>query len=675
MHSLRFRQIHLDFHTSPHIPNIAAEFDKAAWQQTLKDAHVNSITTFATCHHGWRYYDGQVGAMHPHLGFDLLRAQFEASKEIDVNVPIYLTAGVNDYAFSQHPEWREINAEGGYAAWSTSPLQPGFKKLCFNTPYLDYLCEQIEEVVTRFPENDGIFLDIISQGACCCSVCMQTMVEQGYDPAREEDRKTHAEKVLLNYYTRTTAAARCKNVDTPVFHNSGHITIGRRDLLEHFSHLELESLPTGGWGYDHFPMSAKYVQTLGYDFLGMTGKFHTTWGEFGGFKHPNALRYECAAMIAFNAKCSIGDQLHPGAALDRSTYNLIGQAYSEVAEKEPWCVGAQSSADIGLLSQVPFASDHGRGAAGDVGAGRILLESHLQFDVLDQHASFDGYALLIIPDSIRFDEALAARVQAYLDGGGRVLLSGESGLRQNGQGFALDLGCTHEGESPFCPDYWLPIPELRPEFLETPFVSYIRSQRIRVAEGESLGQVYDPYFNRTYAHYSSHQHTPFRPDPSGYDLGVLHGRVLYFSAPVFSLYRGFGATLTKDVVQRGIRKLMGDALNVRSNLPSTARVSLNHQPDENRYVLHLLYANTLSRGGKMDLAGGTVSRDGLNIEIIEELLPLRDSQLSVALPATIQRVTLEPQGEALPFTVADGRVEFTVPEFTCHQMVCLQDTK
>jgi hypothetical protein len=290
MHALRFRQIHLDFHTSPHIPAIGGEFDKAVWQKTLRDAHVDSVTTFATCHHGWRYYEGQVGAMHPHLTFDLLRAQFEASKEIDVNVPIYMTAGVNDYAFSQHPEWREISHEGRYAAWNQSPLEPGFKKLCFNTPYLDYLCAQIEEVVTLFPGNDGIFLDIISQGACCCPACMQTMAEKGYDPTREDDRNAHAKEVLLNYYKRTTEAVRHKNPDNPIFHNSGHITIGDRGILPRFSHLELESLPTGGWGYDHFPMSAKYVQTLGLDFLGMTGKFHTTWGEFGGFKHPNALR-------------------------------------------------------------------------------------------------------------------------------------------------------------------------------------------------------------------------------------------------------------------------------------------------------------------------------------------------------------------------------------------------
>ncbi len=36
-HHLRFRQIHLDFHTSPDIPGIGEEFDKAQWQKALKE--------------------------------------------------------------------------------------------------------------------------------------------------------------------------------------------------------------------------------------------------------------------------------------------------------------------------------------------------------------------------------------------------------------------------------------------------------------------------------------------------------------------------------------------------------------------------------------------------------------------------------------------------------------
>lgn len=31
-YQLRFRQIHPDFHTSPHIPGIGEKFDKKRWQ-------------------------------------------------------------------------------------------------------------------------------------------------------------------------------------------------------------------------------------------------------------------------------------------------------------------------------------------------------------------------------------------------------------------------------------------------------------------------------------------------------------------------------------------------------------------------------------------------------------------------------------------------------------------
>ncbi len=48
--------------------------------------------------------------------------------------------------------------------------------------------------------------------------------------------------------------------------------------------------PSGGWGYLHFPLSMRYARTLGLDCLGMTGKFHTSWGDFHSLKNRAALR-------------------------------------------------------------------------------------------------------------------------------------------------------------------------------------------------------------------------------------------------------------------------------------------------------------------------------------------------------------------------------------------------
>lgn len=674
---LRFRQVHLDFHTSPEIPEVGARFDKAGFQEALRIGQVDSITCFSSCHHGWSYHPTQVGRMHPHLHLDLLAAQMDACKEIDVKVPIYLTAGLDNVAAEAHPEWREIRPEGGFQGRSASPIEPGFKTLCFNTPYIDYLAAKIEEAVVRYPEADGVFLDIIHQGPCCCTYCMSRMHQYGLDPRDPHDRRTNADQVIMEYFRRATNACRVNNPDMPVFHNSGHVAPGNRKVLPFFSHLELESLPTGGWGYDHFPVSAKYASNLGLDFLGMTGRFHTTWGEFGGYKHPNALRYECAAMLAYGSKCGVGDQLHPSGEMNLSTYRLIGVAYAEVAAKEPWCRNTRNVADIGVLSS---AASHfgdaersaGRESEADTGVARILLEGHYLFDILDEDMDIDRYRMIILPDDIGVGAVLKRKLDRYVAAGGRLLLTGTSGLDRDGTPM-FDIGATVDGRSPFSPDFVLPVQELRPEGVDSPVVTYLGSMRVSVAAGDSLGDIYDPYFNRTYDHFCSHQHAPPRLERSGFAAGVQHGQIMYLAHPVFTLYYFYGAVSYKRYITGAIDRLLGTNKRLRTNLPSTARVTLMQQPEQQRYVLHLLYASTIARGAALELSGGNNESGGAGarpVEVIDELLPLRDVEIELTLPR-LTGATLEPGGRHVSMAHTPDGIRLHVDEFRCHEMIVI----
>lgn len=671
---LRFRQVHLDFHTSPFIDGIGTRFDRKKYQETLKRAAVNSVTTFATCHHGWSYYDTKVGKRHPGLKFDLLRAQFEAAKEIGVNVPIYLTAGVHNLAADEHPEWREVGPDGRYCGWTPSNLKAGFMTMSFHSPYLDYLVEQVQEVVRLFPEADGIFYDIINQGEDCSVWGLRHMQAKGLNPLVEADRRQSRLDALMKYYERATAAVRDISPDMPVFHNSGHVTPGFREVLPFFSHLELESLPTGGWGYDHFPQSAKYAHKLGMEFLGMTGKFHTTWGEFGGYKHPNALRYECGAMLAFGAKCSVGDQLHPTGEMDASTYEIIGAAYREVAEKERFVEGAVNVADVGLLNsqstdgKTAFLTN-AREKPGDVGAGRVLLEEHVLFDILDTQMDFSGYRLLILPDDVVVDAALEAKLRAFVAAGGKLLLSADSAVDPL-RGMLFDVGATVGAPSEFSPDYWKPRADLAPAFARSPMVMYGRGRRVTVTDGESLGDVYDPYFNREWNHFCSHQHTPPRPEPSGFAAAARKGNLLYFAHPIFSIYRSFGQVALRQAIGRHLDLLLGgDRLVKLENFPSTGRVSLTHQTNERRHVLHLLNGPTINRGGKTELHGGTTSSSLSSYEVIEDERPLHDVKVRVRLPEAVSAVKLEPQGRSVDFAREGDWLSFTVDRVGLHQMV------
>ena len=82
-----WRQVHMDFHTSPLIPGVGASFDAELFASTLARAGVQSINLFAKCHHGMYYYPTRLGRMHPSLSFDLLGAQVAACRSAGIRTP------------------------------------------------------------------------------------------------------------------------------------------------------------------------------------------------------------------------------------------------------------------------------------------------------------------------------------------------------------------------------------------------------------------------------------------------------------------------------------------------------------------------------------------------------------------------------------------------------------
>lgn len=665
-HTLRFRQVHLDFHTSGDIPDVGAKFDKTVFQNALRRGHVDSVTVFSKCHHGWSYHPTAVGRPHPTLKRDLLSEQIEACREIGVRCPIYLSAGFDEWMAGEHPEWvvKDINGV------TFRPLDAGsftFKRMRLSSAYLDYLCAQIEEVVRRWPDNDGIFLDIISAWDDYHPASLAEMRAAGLDPQSPADVAIHSQNVLRRYYERTTAAARCVRADTPVFHNGGHIPVGAHDFNFFNSHFELESLPTGGWGYDHFPFSARYAITQPRDFLGMTGKFHIVWGEFGGFKRPAALRYECAAMLAQGAKCSIGDQLHPDGQMNADTYALIGAAYAEVEAKQAWCEQVRPAARIALIcSEQNQKTARGSASASraDEGAARMMLELHLPFVVLDEDASWDGYEIAILPDGTRLTPAVIQKVEQFLYTGGRIIAAGSALLNASQDAFAINPGALLKGRCSLDPDY-LVATALTPDVpVRSAIVIEGGAYEIEPTTARTLVERRVPYFQRSFDRFCSHQHTPDSPAPATPAAILGHG-IAYFAHDIFTQYRGNGQPLYRDFFRAALMHLCAQNLPVTTTLPSGGRVNLLHQPEHNRYVAHLLYAPISLRAHKTFWG-----RDN-PVEIIEELIPLRDTTVSLRIAKSITSAALVPTGIALPFLQRDDLVTFTVPEFTGHQMVAL----
>lgn len=662
-----FRQIHLDFHNSEAIPSIGHAFDAAAYVHELQAAHVDSVVTFAKCHHGWSYYDTEVGARHPGLSFDLLRGQFDACKAAGIQVPLYVSVGWDERAARMHPEWRQIQPDGTFRTLGAlgRNLQATWSYLCLGTPYLDVLCAQIEELATRFPAADGFWLDITSQAACCCSYCRSGMDQNDLDWTREADRDIWRRRVELHYLGRTNAAARHVRADMPVFHNMGHVRRGDREFLSHLSHADVESLPTGGWGYDHGPLTARYLDPLGLSQAGLTGRFHTVWGEFGGYKHPNALRHECAVMLAQGQRCVVGDQLEPGGRLDPAAYRLIGEAFAEVKVAQVVCDGSRPVSEIGVLSSLASRAKgelQQRDCPEDDGVVRMLLEGHHSFDVLDRDSDFSSYRLVILPDQVRPDAVLTARLRAYLEGGGALLLSAMSALPPDHGGEGLPLGATPAGTIPYEPVFVDASDTLKSPIAAAPVVFYGPAVQWKLHGAESLAAVFPPYFNRSPRHFSGHQHTAPAPQRLDAPGAFRYGRCIVFAHAVFTGYRRLGAVAHKQIVLNAVEELLDHRVLLRTTLPSTARVTLRQLNDGDRHVLHIADAAPVLRG--QTLLGP--------LEVIEDLPTHVDASVSVAWPipgaqaapsTEVIRVSRVNDGEELPWTLSEGRLHLRLPRF------------
>ena len=653
MEKLRFRQIHLDFHTSPLISGVGEEFRTKDFVRILKEAYVNSVTCFAKCHHGLSYYPTRVGYRHPHLKIDLLGEMIRSCHRVGINVPVYISVMWDEYIAQKHPEWRVVEKDGKLAG--ADPFKPGWKPLCLNTPYLGYVTKQTEEVVKKY-NVDGIFFDITGQNQCFCSFCIEKMKKAKLNPEDETDQVKHVKEIRLKALSKLYKTVTRHRPKASVFFNC-NLNIGMREKLKFFSHIEIESLPTGGWGYNFFPLNVRYYQTLGKNYMGMTARFHKSWADFGGLKNQAALGYECFQMIASGARCSIGDQLHPRGKLNKAAYDEIKDVYKSVAEKEPWIREAKPLVEIAVLNPTNPKTIAPMATKPTEGAMRILLESHYQFQIIDENADFSKYRLLILADDVRLDKVLATKIKAYLKRGGKLLLSYLSGLAQDKDEFILqEMGIEYIGKELYSPNYiHLESPALKKDIPLLEYVCYEGGAEIKTrSQTEILARIGHPYFNRTWEHFSSHFQTPL--DKITKIPAIIKSKnIVYLSHPIFSSYLKHSVLAYKKIIQNTIKLLLPRPI-LEANAPSGAEITLFSQ--KGRFISHILYYPKERRTPDLD--------------IIEDVIPLTDVYLKVKTDKMPRRVYLAPQELDLEYTFDKDYTSCNIEKVKGHQIIVFE---
>jgi hypothetical protein len=650
MLKLRTRQIHLDFHTSPAIPDVGASFDAKQFVATMKAAHVNSVTVFAKCHHGHLYYNTARPERHPGLTrrMNLLGEQIEALHREGIAAPIYISVQCDEYAANTHPEWIAQNPDGSPVRHPPGIFMPGWQILDMSSPYQEFLAEQTREILRLFKPVDGIFFDMCWDQPSTGKWAVAAMVKAKLNPECEADRAAYARQVANAYMKRFHGLVKASSRAASIYFNGRKLDQLAGDISR-LTHVEIEALPTGGWGYQYFPRHVRHVRTLGKPYLGQTARFHKSWADFGGLKPYAALEYETSLMMAQGAACSVGDQMHPRGILDEAAYSLIGQAFARVQAREPWLVGAIPLAQIGVL-QTPAES-----MRIEDGTTQMLIQLKHQFDIIAHDADFSKYELLILPDATALSAQTIKRLSAFLKRGGAMLATGTSGCSDSARRALPQLGIRPEGFSPFTASYVRFGKQISAGIPDTDHVIYDRGVRVRPAAGATkLASVVEPYFERSWGQFCSHRQTP--PDRlSPYAAAVQFKNVGYIPFSVFDGYANHGNLACRWLVEKLLDRLLPQPL-IRVKAPAMTEVSVMQQG--RRLIVHVLHYSPQRRTPTLD--------------IIEDVIPLLDVEFSLKTPHKPRSAYLAPERKPLPFDHASGRTRLVVPRVDGHAMVVFE---
>lgn len=645
------RAIHLDFHTMPRVEDVGIEFNAEEFAQTLSAARVDFITVFARCNLGFAYYPTEIGIIHPGIKTDdMLGPMIEACHAQNIRVAVYINAGLDHEHALRYRDWCKLNKTG--QVYNVQEMGHYFRSMCLNTGYGAHLLAMVDELLTNYPV-DGLFLDCFDLSPCYGVECLSDMEALDMDTFDDEQVGAYCVRMTDTFLEEVKNRASQLAPDIYLYFNG----IRYRNQP---THIELEVLPPA-WGYDYLPFAIRYARTLGKPYFTMTGRFHKSWGDFGGIRTEHSLLFDCYYSIINGGTCSIGDHMHPRGKLDPEVYRLIGKTYAQVEALDPWTAGVQAVSEVVVLdprlSRVPgdYRIRQGHSIQG---AARMLSELNCQFDISDGNVDLSAYRVVVLADDVTVDEKLEASLAQHLERGGAIISSAYAGLKPDKSGFALDAyKVNYEAPEPYNFTFFEALPDIDHELPDMLTTVYEPGIAMNAEEGsEILARLHRPYFNHEeWDMYHEHLYIPPKTD-TGRPALVKCGNILHFSFPIFKNYINHAVVPHKILFRNCLTRVLPKPIVKVENLPSFGQITVTETG--NRRMVHLLTYVPELRG---------------KAQIIEEPISVHDVAVFLRTDEMIPKtVYLAPSGETLDFTVAEGYLQVSIPEVCGYQLIVFE---
>jgi hypothetical protein len=628
-----------------HVPDwddrFLSRYDPAAYVDLCASAGAEAVMVYCNSHTGLSYWPTGVGPVHGNLaGRDLVGETVALLHERGIAVCAYYSAIFNNWAYTEHPEWRLVaSAPGGLFGPGTR-----YGECCpANPEYLGFMRAQTEELVRAYP-FDAFFFDMVFwPDVCVCESCRRRCRDEtGADiPARVDWRdpawcrfQAARQAWLADAFRRLRTCVK-QTLEVPVFLNSDLLSFtwvgGASEEI-----CALNDLLGGDYeARALFELSAAVTPSLLQYMVPISGY----GGGVSDLASADTQKRHALAAVAYGGQFMAIDAVEPDGRVNPGTYDRLRDVFDAMRPYDGY-VGGRLLADVGVYcsisSRVDLAHDGlaldrlPAGAplapAGDhwpaaQGALRALNEAHLA-GVAVTRADLDRLAelpLLVLPDVTRMDADEVEAIRAYVAGGGRLYASGRTSLLETAgvqhDDFLLAdvLGCHFRGEAPEELTYLRPLSEALSRFLapleyvaigepsqiERAFRPVRAAKVLEVAtdeDAEVLMAVTVPYAGgrgtRDDERWSSiHSAPPWedtqRPAVVRHRFGA--GDVIYSTADLTGA-SGRLASVSRSVFVELVRSLLGRPPAFEADAHPHAWTAVFHEPGASRFRLSFLNA-------------------------------------------------------------------------------------
>jgi len=202
------------------------KFDAETLVNLARRMRANVLVIFARDAWGRRLYlRGKVAPQHPRLTEkSSVEKLVEEARKFGIKVVIMVAHTANKYMYEKHPDWAQVNAKGEVIVLEHIPSEfkirsPQWPLLCINSPYIQYLEEEVSESI-KATNPDGVLLDSFRyqpdfNKACYCDYCQIAFTkETGLELPEEENWETMEwrEAWKWRYRVVVRAIARLRNI-------------------------------------------------------------------------------------------------------------------------------------------------------------------------------------------------------------------------------------------------------------------------------------------------------------------------------------------------------------------------------------------------------------------------------------------------------------------------------